>query len=155
MMITRSLRILLTPALLAAVAGCEQQSAMVYVLEEPQSVTLTASASALRVQQGETVVLRAQRSSSGKWKQIRRDELSPGQCWVYRPSTETAAEVADNVHWQVVPENSVRLNTEYRMDHTRIATMMIRGTITLTPISAVKCEEDRAVEGPVLQIEVI
>lgn len=145
---------LLIPAALAVVTGCEQRAALVYVLESPQTVELATSASALSVRQGEPVVLHVARRTSGKWKQIPRDQLRSGQCWVYQPPAESAAEVADSVQWDVVPEDGVRFNTEYRLDHTRIATMFLKGTIKLTPISAVKCEADRVAEGPSIQIEV-
>jgi hypothetical protein len=145
---------LLTSVLLTLLAGCEQRAPMVYVLESPQSIELTASASPTSVQQGETVVLRVARRTSGKWKQVSRDELNAGQCWVYRPPAESEDEVAHEVQWAVVPENAVRFSTEYQMDHTRVATMMVKGTIELTPISAVKCEAERIVEGPSIRIEV-
>jgi hypothetical protein len=106
------------------------------------------------VQQGETVVLHVERRASGKWKQIPLNEVRSGQCWVYRPPAESEPEVADSVHWAVVPEGGVTLNREYRLDHTKIATMNVKGTITLTPFSTVKCEDDRVVEGPSIQIEV-
>jgi hypothetical protein len=153
-MIVRSLPVLLVSAVLWSVAGCEQQSDLVYVLEEPQSVTLTASASTLNVQQGETIVLHVERRTSGKWRQIPLNEARSGQCWVYRPPVESEPEVADSVQWEVVPENAVTFNREYRLDHTRIATMNIKGTIKLTPLSAVKCEADRVVRGPSILIEV-
>jgi hypothetical protein len=149
-----TLSILLVTAQLVVVAGCEQRAPLVYVLESPQAITLTPSASPLSVRQGETVALSVKRRISGKWKQIPRDQLSAGQCWVYQPPAHSEDEVADSVEWKIVPENAVRLNTEYRMDHTKIATMMGKGTIQLTPISAVKCEPDRVVEGPSIQIEV-
>lgn len=117
-------------------------------------MTLTASASAPSVQQGETVVLRAERRASGKWKQIPLNEVRSGQCWVYVPPAELEASVADGVQWQVVPEGAVAFNPEIRMDHTKIATMNVKGTITLTPLSPVICEPDRVVEGPSIQIEV-
>jgi len=139
----------------AFVAGCEQQSPMVYVLDGPQDVTLTASASAARVPVGETVVLQVQRRATGKWKQIPRDQLTPGQCWLYTPPPEFEAAVADNVDWEVDPEDAVRLDTAFRMDHTRIATMMQKGRITLRPRTAVRCEKDRVEEGPAIQIEVV
>jgi hypothetical protein len=153
-MIFRSISAFLAAALLGMITGCEQRSNLVYVLEEPQSVTLTASASALSVQRGETVVLRAERSASGKWKQIPLSEVRSGQCWVYMPPAELDIEVADGVHWEVMPEGAVAFNPEYRMDHTKIATMNVKGTITLKPLSPVKCEPDRVVEGPSIQIEV-
>ena len=135
--------------------GCEQQSPMVYVLDGPQDVTLTASASAARVPVGETVVLHAQRRSVGKWKQIPRDQLTPGQCWLYTLPPEFEEAVADNVEWQVDPENAVRFDTTFRMDHTRLATMMRKGRIALRPLTAVRCEKDRVEEGPVIHIEVV
>jgi hypothetical protein len=145
---------LLVFALAAMLAGCEQRAPLVYVLESPQSITLRPSASRLSVRQGEAVVLHVERRTSGRWKQVARDQLGAGQCWVYRPPAEVDNEAADQVHWKVAPEHAVRFNTEYRMDHTRIATMMVKGAINLTPISAPVCEPDRNVEGPSLQIEV-
>ena len=62
--------------------------------------------------------------------------------------------MADSVHWEVAPENAVAFNSDLRLDHTRIARMNVKGTTTLTPISPVKCEEDRVVEGASIQIEV-
>ena len=150
----RSLSVLLFSAALMLVAGCEQQGPWVYVLESPQQVTLKPSASALKVQPGETIVLRVERQTAGNWKRIPRDELTRGQCWLYRPPPEHEAEVADNVKWEVVPEWAVRFNTEYRLDHTRIATMLATGKVTFTPLSAVACEADRVVEGPTIVIEV-
>lgn len=140
--------------LLGVVTGCGQQGKLVYVLEEPQSVTLTASASVLSVQQGETVVLRAERRTSGKWKQIPLNEVRSGQCWLYQPPAELEAEVADGVQWEIMPEGAVALSLEYRMDHAKTATMNVKGTITLRPLSPVTCEPDRVVEGPSIQIEV-
>jgi hypothetical protein len=150
----RSLPILLVPAVFVVVAACTQQAPMVYVLESRQSVTLVTSASVLKVRKGETVVLHVERRTAGKWKQIRRDDVLRGQCWVYRPPPESEAEVADNVEWEIVPEDAVRFNEEYRLDHTRIATMQVDGTIRLTPLSAVTCEADRVVSGPSIEIEV-
>jgi len=145
---------LLVSAMLVVLAGCERKAPMVYVLESPQSVSLVSSASASKAQQGDTVVLHLERRTSGKWKQIPRDEVQRGQCWLYRPPAESEAEVADNVHWEVVPEDAVRFNEEYRLDHTRIATMKVTGRIELTPLSAVPCEADRVVAGPTIAIEV-
>src|SRR3990170_5334263 len=126
----RSIAALLFPAVLAAIAGCEQRAPSVYVLEAPQSVVLTASASASTVQQGETVVLRVERRTSGKWKQISRDELTPDQCWVYRPPVEVEPEAAHSVQWEVVPEGAVRLHADYQLDQTRVATMVAKGKVT-------------------------
>jgi hypothetical protein len=152
--IMRSALALVLVTLVAVVAGCKQRAPSVYVLEAPQSVELIASASASQVKQGETVVLHVERRTTGKWKQVARDQLTPGQCWVYRPPVEVEPEVANSVQWEVLPENAVRLHAEFQMDQTRVATMAAKGTITLTPISPVKCEEERRVAGPSIEIEV-
>ena len=135
-------------------AACEQRQPMVYVLEGPQEVTLTVSASATEVKAGETVVLHAKRRSVGKWKQIPRDQLTPGQCWQYTPPPELEEEVADNLEWQADPENAVQFNVTYRMDHTRLATMTRKGRVTLRPATSVRCEKDRVEEGRPIHIEV-
>jgi hypothetical protein len=134
--------------------GCKQRSPMVYVLDGPQQVTLTASASATKVPVGGTIVLHAQRRAVGKWKQIPRDQLTQGQCWLYTPPPELEAEVADNVEWQVEPENAVQFDTTFRMDHTRPATVLVKGRITLRAFTAVRCEKDRVEEGDPVRIEV-
>lgn len=135
-------------------AGCKQQSPMVYVLDGPQDVTLTVSASATEVKAGETIVLHAKRRTVGKWQQIPRDQLTAGQCWLYTPPPEVEEEVADNLEWEVLPENAVRFDTAFRMDHTRLATMVQKGRITLRPLTAVRCEKDRVEEGRPIHIEV-
>jgi hypothetical protein len=144
---------LLLPALLT-VAACNQRGPVVYVLESPQTVELTASAVPSKVQQGGTVVLHVKRRTTGQWKQIPRKELAPGQCWVYRPPVELEEEVAHSVQWQVVPEGSVDFHAEMQMDQTRVATMRTKGKISLAPVSPVKCEGDRGVAGPAIEIEV-
>lgn len=138
----------------AVLAGCEQRAPLVYVLESPQSVVLTASASAANVQQGETVVLHVERRTSGKWKPVARDKLTPGQCWVYRPPVEVEPEVAHSVQWEVIPEGAAEFHTEYQLDQTRVATMIAKGKVKLTPLSPVKCEADRIVAGNSIEIEV-
>ena len=138
----------------AIASGCKQQSPMVYVLDGPQDVTLKVSASATEVKVGETIVLHAQRRAVGKWKQIPRDQLTQGQCWLYTPPPELEEEVADNLEWVVQPENAVRFDTTFRMDHTRPVTMLIQGRVTLRPLTAVRCEKDRVEEGDPIRIEV-
>lgn len=149
------LRVLLTCTLFSAVAGCEQRAPLVYVLESPQSVTLLPSASASSVARGASVVLGVERRTEGQWTRIPRDTLRPGQCWVYRPPAAVEAQAADAVQWEISPEDSVRFNTEFRMDHVRIATMLYPGRIRLTPLSAPTCEPDRLVRGPSIEIEVL
>jgi hypothetical protein len=150
----RSVSLLVIPAVLALMAGCEQRGPFVYVLEGPQAVELTATASAAKVKQGETVVLRVARRTTGKWQRVSRGELKPGQCWVYRPPVEVEPEVAHSIQWQVDPEGAVEFHTEYQLDQTRVATMALPGMIKLTPVSGVKCEEGRSVAGPAIEIEV-
>ena len=154
-MIVRSTSALVMAALLVMVTGCGQRGSLVYVLEEPQSVTLTASASAVSVQQGETVVLRVERRTSRKWQtdSAERSALRAmlgvsAACGNRKPPRPTA------FSGRSCRRTRSRSPRKYRMDHTKIATMNVKGTITLTPLSPVKCEPDRVVEGPSIQIEV-
>lgn len=142
-------------ATLAFAWGCKQQAPLVYVLESPQEVTLTASASAARVPRGETVVLHAQRRSVGKWKQIPRDQLTRDQCWRYVPPPELEPEVADKVEWEIIPDRGMQLDSALRFDHTRVAVMIVPGKYRVTAYSAVTCEKDRVVQGPTFEIEVV
>ena len=139
---------------LALTAACKQQAPMVYVLESPQSITLTGAADPGSASRGDTVVLRVERRTQGQWKSIPRHELKPGQCWVYRPPAQSEKEVAGNLQWDVVPESAVQFDRQYRMDGARAATVLASGKITITPISPVTCEADRVVEGPPILIEV-
>ncbi len=150
----RLVRTALTGLLLSMLAGCGQKAPGVYVLDSPQTITLTATASPTSVKRGESVVLRVTRQTTAQWKQIPRDALQPGQCWVYRPPPSAEAEVASDVQWRVDPENAVEFDRQYRMDHTRAATMRARGRIELTPVSRAACEPDRLIEGAPIQIDV-
>ncbi|MDY6945238.1 MAG: hypothetical protein SXG53_05940 [Pseudomonadota bacterium] len=150
----RSASLLVVPLVLAAMAGCNQRGPTVYVLEGQQTVELKTTASATQVQQGETVVLHVEQRATGNWKQIPRDQLTAGQCWVYRPPVEVEPEVAHNVVWEVIPEGAVVFHSEYQLDQSRVATMRDKGTIKLTPIGKVKCEEGRSVVGSTIEIEV-
>lgn len=141
-------------AALPLTSGCEQRSPMVYVLASEQKVSLTPSASATKVRQGEQVVLRVQRHAKGLWKQIPRDQLTRGQCWLYVPPPELEPEVADKVEWEVIPDRGIQFDATFRMDHTRIAVMAAAGTYKLTPYSTVACEKDRVVPGKTIEIQV-
>jgi len=134
-------------------AACDQQKPLVYVLEGPQTVELTATASAVVVPRGDKVELHVQRRTSGQWRQVRLDEVSTGQCWLYRPPPESEAEVAGEVRWKVSPENAVKFDPTVRLDKVRTARMATQGKITLTPVSTVPCEPNRTVEGPPILIE--
>lgn len=148
-------RSILVCTLLAALAtGCDREPEFVYVLEAPQTVELFASASVTTVLAGKPVVLHAQRRTSGLWKRIRMKERAPDQCWVQRPPPQSEPEVADNLHWTVVPEGSARFNIDYRSDRTRLVTLPHAGQFTLTPTTAVWCEQGRSVAAPPIHIEV-
>jgi hypothetical protein len=150
-MTARSCLFLFVPLIM--VAGCEQKPKLVYMPDGPLTVTLNASASASSVQQGDTVVLSVERRTTGNWKQVPVNEAR-GQCWFFARPPETEPQVADAVQWAVDPENSVTFNAEYRFDHARLATMNVKGTVRLTPVSEIPCEADRRVEGPTLEIVV-
>lgn len=150
----RFISLLAVPVVLASLAGCEQRGPTVYVLEGEQTVELKASASPSTVKVGESVVLHVEQRTTGNWKQVPRSELKPGQCWVYRPPVEVEPEVAHSVQWEVIPEDSVQFPQEYRLNQSRVAIMMVKGTIQLTPIAKVKCEEGRTVVGNTVEIEV-
>ena len=154
MQLLRSVVFVFLSAGLVLIAGCKGQEPLVFVLASEQQVTLTPSVSATSVKLGEQVTLRVSRRAVGQWKQIPRDQLTPGQCWLYTPPPEFEQEVADNVEWVAEPEDAIRFDGTFRMDHTRIATVTRTGTIVLTPYTAVRCEKDRVVEGPAVRIEV-
>ena len=147
--------LLIVPTLIALSACGKQGSKMVYVLEEPQQVTLTASASPEKVGRGEAVTLHAERRSTGKWKQIPMDQVTQGQCWVYQIPDAVEPEVADSIEWEVHSGGSVLFKPEYRLDHKRIITTDRMGRITFVPRTTVKCEIDRIVEGTPIQIQVL
>lgn len=150
----RSVSILLIPAVLGLVSGCgEQRGPNVYVLDGQQTVELKASASPMKVQPGGQVVLHVERRTTGPWKKISRNELAPGQCWVYRPPVEVEPEVAHSVQWEVVPENAVEFHAEYQLDQSRVATVHASGKVSLTPLDKVKCEEGRVVAGNTIEID--
>jgi hypothetical protein len=140
---------------LALTAGCKGQQPLVYVLASKQEVSLHASASPTKVQKGEQIVLHVRRRSVGQWKQIPRDQLTPGQCWLYVPPPEVEAEMADKVEWEIIPDRGLQLDPTFQMDHTRIAVAAFSGTYKLTPYSSVTCEKDRVVQGATIEIEVI
>jgi|SRR6185436_19558320 len=150
----RFVSLLAVPAILA-LAGCGKSSGpTVYVLDGSQEVTLTPTASATKVQRGETVTLHVARRTTGQWKKVPRSELAPGQCWVYQPPPADEPEVAQSLKWRVDPEGAVEFHMEVQMNQTRLATMATSGKIQLVPVSEVKCEATRTVTGPTLEIEV-
>jgi hypothetical protein len=150
----RSVPVLLVPAILALVASCgEQRGPTVYVLDGQQTVELKASATPMKVQPGGQIVLHVERRTTGPWKKVSQNELTPGQCWVYRPPVEVEPEVAHSVQWEVVPENAVEFHSEYQLDRSRVATVHASGKVSLTPLDKVKCEEGRVVAGNTIEID--
>ena len=82
-------------------------------------------------------------------------ERSAVEAFGYRLDGEISeAEVADTVHWEVMPENAVSFSPDFRLDHAKAIRMEVKGTITLTPSTVAKCETDKAVAGPAIRIEV-
>jgi hypothetical protein len=144
------------PGYLLAVAllqGCERTPEFVFVLNAPQTVGLTASASTLSARVGEPVVLYAERKTQGSWTRIPSKELKPHQCWVAALPPEREAAVADNIHWIVEPEGGAVFNIDVRPDHTRTVVLSKPGVFTLTPGTSVWCEPGRSVPASPLRIE--
>jgi hypothetical protein len=141
---------LLAVALLQA---CDRTPESVFVLNAPQTVRLTASASTLSARAGEPVVLYAERKTQGSWTRIPSKELKPDQCWVAALPPERETAVADNIHWVVEPEGEAVFNIDVRPDHTRTVVLSKPGIFTLTPSTSVWCEPGRSVPASPLRIE--
>ncbi len=135
-------------------SSCDREPAFVYVLEAPQTVSLSASTSATTVAAGEPIVLHAARRTTGTSKRIAMKDRRPDQCWMSQPPPESEDEVADNLRWEATPATAAQFNTDFRADHTRSVTFASPGTVTLASSSSVWCEPGRSVNGSLLQIEV-
>lgn len=144
-------------SVLAAVVlqACDRMPEFVYVLEAPQVVELTASASSPSIAVGEPVVLYAERRTRGSWLRIPSRDLKPGQCWMAALPPEHEAAVSDNLHWRVEPDGAATFNADFRSDHTRTVVLSKPGVFTLTPSTAVWCEPGRTVVTTPLRIEVL
>lgn len=132
-----------------ALAACEGEPRLVYVPATEPEVALLVSASATEVAVGEAVVLRAERSSRGEWKQVERRSLADGQCWLGRPPPQREPEVSDNVHWQAFPPQHARFNTLYREDRTREVVFHAPGAFTLESSTEVWCRPGKAKGKPI------
>lgn len=135
------MRLVQTPilAIIACTSACQPEPRFVYVPVLPPEVTLFARASDIEATAGTALVLYAERQYRGQWKRVERKALPDGQCWVVRPPPERESEVADNLHWQVTPQESVHFNTGMRSNHTREVTFERAGTYVLSATTAVWC----------------
>ncbi len=131
------------------VAACEGEPRFVYVPSAEPEVELLVSASATEVAVGEAVILRAERTSRGEWKQVRKSSLAPDQCWRGRPPPDREAEVSDNVRWEAFPSQRARFNTIYREDRTREVVFLEAGTFTLESSTEVWCRASIAKGKPI------
>lgn len=133
------------PALtiVAFLAGCDRTPAYVYVLEAPQSVELSASASAQTIKMGTSVVLHAQRKTQGVWKRIASKDLKSDQCWIAAEPPTEEREVADNVLWRAEPASAAKFNTDFRPDRTREVTFAEPGVYILMSSTGAWCELGR------------
>jgi len=141
--------------LLSALTGCDQMPEFVFILEFPQTVVLTTTASPLRVHIGDKVVLSAQRVTKGIWKRIPSKLLTPEQCWMAAIPPERESEVADNLHWVVNQSDSAKYNTDFRPDHTRAVTMSAAGMFSFSASTSIWCEPGRTITAPPLRVEVV
>ena len=137
------------PALASLLAACEGEPRLVYVPASEPQVELLVSASATAVSVGEPVILRAERSSRGQWKQVERRSLADGQCWLGRPPPEREPEVSDNVHWRAFPAEHARFNTLYREDRTREVVFLAPGAFTLESSTDIWCRPGKASGKPI------
>ena len=149
------LRVVATLSLLAVLQGCDDgPPRLVYVLQAPQSVELTASASNIRVKSGTPFVLHATRKTQGDWKQIPSRDLASDQCWMAAVPKAEEPEVADNVLWRVEPALGVQFNADFRPNRTREVTVVHPGTYTFRASNGVWCEPGRTVSAAPFQVTV-
>jgi len=137
--------ICLVAASLLSLPGCDRTPRFVYVLQAPQSVELSASASASTVTAGTPFVLHGSRTSHGVWKRIESKDLLPDQCWIAEIPPENEPEVADNLLWRVKPADGVKFNTDFRTNRTREVTVSNPGTYTFVSSSGPWCERGRTI----------
>jgi hypothetical protein len=119
--------------------ACNGDPAVVYVPREPPKVTVEASASPREVKVGEAIVLHAKRHYRGEWVEKAKASLPEGACWMQRPPPAEEIEVADNLHWTVLPAGSAQFNLDFRADHSRELRFSAPGQYSLQGHSAVWC----------------
>jgi hypothetical protein len=127
----------------------------VYVLDAPQSVELTASASANNVKAGVPFVLHATRRTQGLWTRIESKNLKPDQCWMALIPPTREPEVADNVRWHASPSPGVKFNTDIRPNRTREVTVASPGMYTFTASYEPWCEPGRTVTATPVTVVVV
>lgn len=118
--------------------ACDNGPALVYVPDGPPNVTVQTRVAVADVEVGAPIVLHATRTSRGRWRQVRRAELSGDTCWLAQPPPAEEPEVADNLQWTAAPATA-RFNVDLREDHTRAVTFAAAGTVVLSATSPVWC----------------
>jgi len=139
-------------ALLSAaitLAACQDEPRMVFVPSTEPEVELLVRASATEVAVGEPVILYAERSSRGKWKEVERRSLDSDQCWMGRPPPDREPEVSDNLRWEALPAEHARFNTVYRNDRTREVVFSKEGAYMLESSTEIWCRPGKARGKPI------
>jgi len=135
-------RVILTLCgLLATMTGCSDVPPVVFVPGSTFRESLfVASESGLRasVAVGEPLILHAERIS-GPWRQISRDSLPAGACWLRSAPPEYEPNVAANVRWEVAPDGSATFNVSPRDDGTRDVRFSEPGQYRVMATSASAC----------------
>jgi hypothetical protein len=140
--------------LLAPLTACDSGPRNVYVPVAPPQVELDVSASPPEARVGEPVKLHVVRHYRGAWKQVARQSLKEGQCWLQHPPPAAEKEVADNVQWIPFPPEGVSFNSGFRRDHVREAIFSRPGVYVLQPRSSVWCGSGNPTIGPSLKVVV-
>jgi len=140
--------------LVAVLLACQGEPRLVYVPSTEPEVELVVRVSATEVSVGEPVVLYAERRTGGEWKQVERKELANEQRWLGRPPPTQEQEVADNLHWEVLPPAGARFNTAFRADHTREVVFSEAGTFILESSSTIWCRPGKVARGQPIKIVV-
>lgn len=130
-------------------AACQDEPRVVYVPVTEPEVELLVRASATKVAVGESVILYAERSSRGKWKEVEKSSLDSDQCWMGRPPPDREPEVSDNLRWEALPAEHARFNTVYRNDRTREVVFSKEGAYTLESSTEIWCRPGKARGKPI------
>ena len=146
----RALSFLVVACLLCA---CETEPRFVYVLAGEPQVELLVSASETDARVGQGVILRAERTHRGDWKQVEKSTLPAEHCWLGKPPPDREPEVADNLRWEATPPGPAQFNVPYRTDRTREVVFTQPGTYTLESTSVVWCHP-KNVKGKTITVRV-
>ena len=130
-------------------AACQDEPRLVYVPSTEPEVELLVRASAIEVAVGEPVILYAERTSRGEWKEVEKSSLHSDQCRMGRPPPDREPEVSDNLRWEALPAEHARFNTVYRKDRTREVVFSKEGTFTLESSTEIWCRPGKAKGKPI------